>query len=270
VNQIELYEKYHNDPAFHNLGSATYKGDIVKKIYGNKITTILDFGCDSGFAVRKFRKIGYQAFGYEYSKVAFDKYLKEPIFYNDINKIHDTYDMIYSTDVLEHIPEEDIPDVLDNLFHLCNKYVFMTISLRPSSNNNAYHCTLKSRNWWNEKFNDAGFQKDQDTINLVQKRGSRSTKKILSQWNNIGKFGKMFSANPPYELNGEEQPWFFVYKKNIPAANIHSEKIKRIFIVGTGRCGTHSYGAAFKNVNGLTSTHEKFPNARMIRQQALG
>jgi len=39
---------------------------------------------------------------------------------------------------------------------------------------------------------------------------------------------------------------------------------RRIFIVGTGRCGTHSIAAALGTVDGILSTHEKFPLARHI------
>ena len=40
MNQKELYREFHNNPTFYNLGKASYKGKLVKNLYGDKIKTI--------------------------------------------------------------------------------------------------------------------------------------------------------------------------------------------------------------------------------------
>ena len=213
MEQKQIYEEFHNNPVFNNLGKSTYKGGLVENVYGKKITTILDFGCGSGYAVRMMQK-KYKCFGYEYSKTAFDKYLKESYFYNRIEDvICQKYDLIYSTEVMEHIPEELIDFYIDLFYRIANKYIFMTISLRPSSNNNAYHCTLKPRDWWEKKFREHGFIVDYDVVKHCQKKSNKTSKEIFSQWKKLGKKAIEFAENPPYELNGEEQPWYFAFKK---------------------------------------------------------
>jgi len=216
MSQKDLYEKYHDNPAFHNIGSSTFKGDLVSSIYGRSVNTVLDFGCGTGYAVRGLRNLGYEAYGYEYSRVAFEKYGLDGdgIYFNRIEDvIGKKFDLLYSTEVLEHIPEDLIDFYVDFFSRICSRRVFMTISLRPSSDNNAYHCTLKPRAWWESHFIRHGFIVDSDVVSRCQTRGQRSTKQILSQWKGIGEFGVKFADNPPYELNGEEQPWFFAFRK---------------------------------------------------------
>ncbi|MHA2181425.1 MAG: class I SAM-dependent methyltransferase [Promethearchaeota archaeon] len=215
MSQEEIYNKYHKDPKFQNLGKGSYQGDKVRDSFGKTCKTVLDFGCGSGYAVRGLRGLGFDASGYEYSVSGYEKYLKgDEGFYNRIESlIGRKYDLIYSTEVLEHIPEEMIDTYMKILYDICGKYVFMTISLRPSSDNNAYHCTLKSREWWEDKFTKHGFKKIKSIVDKYQKVSKRSTVEILSQWSNVGEFGESFAKKPPYELYGEEQPWFFAFGK---------------------------------------------------------
>lgn len=67
------------------------------------------------------------------------------------------FDAVISTDVLEHIPEDDIPWVLDEIFGFAEKFVFVTIAAFPArklmpDGTNA-HCTIQSLEWWQERLN---------------------------------------------------------------------------------------------------------------------
>ncbi len=62
------------------------------------------------------------------------------------------FDAVISTDVLEHIPEEDIPWVLAEMFAYARQFLFCTIALYPAEKilpdgTNA-HITLKDAGWW--------------------------------------------------------------------------------------------------------------------------
>jgi hypothetical protein len=62
------------------------------------------------------------------------------------------FDVVISTDVLEHITEPDLPWVLDELFGYARKSVFATIACYPArktlpDGRNA-HCTVRSPDWW--------------------------------------------------------------------------------------------------------------------------
>ena len=61
-------------------------------------------------------------------------------------------DGVITTDVLEHIPEEDIAWVLDDLFGAANKFVYAAAACYPARkvlpNGENAHCTVQSPEWW--------------------------------------------------------------------------------------------------------------------------
>ena len=62
------------------------------------------------------------------------------------------FDVVISTDVLEHITEPDLPWILDEMFGYARKFVFANIACYPAKKNlpngqNA-HCTVRSPDWW--------------------------------------------------------------------------------------------------------------------------
>jgi len=64
----------------------------------------------------------------------------------------DHYDAVISTDVLEHIPAEDIPWVLHRLFGLAGRFVYLVAACYPAKKimpdgTNA-HCTIRPPEWW--------------------------------------------------------------------------------------------------------------------------
>lgn len=61
-------------------------------------------------------------------------------------------DAVVCTDVLEHIPESDIPWIVDEMFSFARRFVFASVACYPAmarlpSGENA-HCTVRSPAWW--------------------------------------------------------------------------------------------------------------------------
>lgn len=67
-----------------------------------------------------------------------------------------TFDAVICTDVLEHITEEDIDWVIDELFGYARHFVYGAIACYPAQkilpNGMNAHVTQKSPEWWSEKF----------------------------------------------------------------------------------------------------------------------
>jgi SAM-dependent methyltransferase len=205
-----LYEAYHESKG--HLRSSAFHGPRAQCAYPDA-RRVLDFGCGNGHAVRQMRSRGYDWYGVELSETAFKEHLGEPYFYQgDLTQFDDrSFDLIYSTEVLEHIPEEEVDEVVTHMCRVSRNYLFLTISLRPSSNNNAYHCTLRPRTWWEQKFVANGFEVDREAVTAFQKKTLKSTSDILSRWAKLGPVPASFAANPPYRLFGETQFWFFAF-----------------------------------------------------------
>lgn len=73
--------------------------------------------------------------------------------------LEEAYDGVISTDVLEHITEEDIPWVLDKLFRHATHFVYAVAACYPArkvlpDGQNA-HCTVQPPEWWREQMEGA-------------------------------------------------------------------------------------------------------------------
>lgn len=66
------------------------------------------------------------------------------------------FDAVICTDVMEHIPEQDLDWVIDELFGFARKLVYVCIATYPAgkrfANGENVHVTLKDANWWLRKF----------------------------------------------------------------------------------------------------------------------
>lgn len=116
-----------------------------------KPTEWLDFGCGPATAYREgsfihdriFNELGGKA-------ILYDPAVPE-LSHLDTDR---TYKGVISIDVLEHIPDTDTHNVLDMLFGLCEEWMFLFISTKPTSgklvDNSLAHITIKTREEWVE------------------------------------------------------------------------------------------------------------------------
>jgi cyclopropane fatty-acyl-phospholipid synthase-like methyltransferase len=114
-------------------------------------TSILDFGCGVGSLIHTL-ELKYpqkNIYGYDPGNKNFsDKFENQK------------FDLVISTDVLEHIEPEFLDQTLEFLKEKSNKFYHL-IALAPSrvilpDGRNA-HLILKSKDWWKNKFVDLGY-----------------------------------------------------------------------------------------------------------------
>lgn len=146
---LNLYKEYHKDPNKYPGATVTrFRGDIQKFIKENgPVTSCLDYGCGKGY--QYMGRNLHEEWGIEMPT------LYDPAVPNHNKRPNRTFDMVLSTDVMEHIAEEDVPDVLADIMSLSDRLVFLSISCRPAvallPNGENAHSTVKPWTWWQEQ-----------------------------------------------------------------------------------------------------------------------
>ncbi len=169
---IDIYKKMH-EKGDKNPNSAvsrnpkdTYKGDQTKYyikdiksyIESTNSKTILDYGSGkAAFYKKKDLKILNESDKKEYNTIKDFWNVNKIEFYDVGVKEYQVFpnknfDGIICTDVLEHIPIEDIPWVVKELFSFAKKFVYIKVacsfagSFLPTGEN--AHITVAGPDWW--------------------------------------------------------------------------------------------------------------------------
>ena len=147
---IEEYKKYHAEKNTNYPGNnlKPQLHHIVDLVKDTKSETLLDYGCGKGLQYTKWNhheEIGVMPELYDPAVPEYEDLPEGP------------FHGVYSTDVMEHIPKEHLPEVFDYIFSKAERFVFLAICTRPSiavlpSGENA-HCTVEPMNFWVEMIN---------------------------------------------------------------------------------------------------------------------
>jgi len=156
-------------PGLHALE----KTDLLAQLRALGVRTILDAGCGSG----KFMRRILEKHGEEFTIRGFDiaGNCLDPWFAGQENTLLTTgclwdekglpspNDAVVCTDVLEHIPTEQVPAVLRNLGAAAAKAVFLGIALFPDGFGplvlgTPLHLTVKPPEWWVERTHENGLE----------------------------------------------------------------------------------------------------------------
>lgn len=139
---LHLYKEiYANNKNYGNTGHK-YVDEIANYIRTNKCSKILDFGCGVGLLKKHLLERAIEIDEY-------DPAIKEKsIIYKN------NYDLIITTDVLEHLYENEIEFVIKEMLLLNPKFMLHIISTRKAisvlpDGTNA-HKTIKQGNWWRD------------------------------------------------------------------------------------------------------------------------
>ena len=173
---------YPSGSILNNFTSLDLIGQVSEYFGISNQISVLDLGCAGGKFVCDFIKQGDIGVGLEGSSTAIDgagkvnwkKYYNKNLFLCDIGKpfqleYNDTdmkFDFIHSEEVFEHIPEENIDCLLQNIKkHMKENTICMfgisiitSIQYQPDGTEIDLHVTIKPAEWWMEKFENNGLQ----------------------------------------------------------------------------------------------------------------
>lgn len=144
--QRQLNQELHAErPDFGSRGGVGNEG-VIEIIGRYKeigvINSVLDYGTGKGAFPRSLKEKHPELKVGAYDP-AIEKFSKRP---------QTTFDLVTSFDVLEHVERSSIQAVLEEIFSLTNKIVYLQIDLQPavkrlSSGRNA-HIMLAPPDWW--------------------------------------------------------------------------------------------------------------------------
>jgi sulfatase maturation enzyme AslB (radical SAM superfamily) len=138
LEQAKLYHQ--DDKIWQGTSIINYIPKINQIIKYKDIKTILDYGCGKAKHHPK-----------EWNAIKYDPAIEE---YQNIPQ--DKYDLVISTDVLEHIPVENLKQTINEIFGYSNKWVFISVCCRKAEailpNGYNAHATIESAKWWKELF----------------------------------------------------------------------------------------------------------------------
>lgn len=193
---VKKVEQYVGSAYWTNQGCSNYGASIIKtptqEILSDIISKIkfcrgLDLGCAGGYFVYLMNKKGKDFYGIDISSYVISEAKKT---FKDIesklyvSSIHDLsifpdnyFDVIYSQQVLEHLPTELVPEMCKELYRICTPnaklYLFLILGYngqigKADNDVDQTHINLKTKEWWDEQFINAGFEPiDTDTINEI-------------------------------------------------------------------------------------------------------
>jgi uncharacterized surface protein with fasciclin (FAS1) repeats len=120
--------------------SASIPSGLKQAITDYQISSLLDFGCGKGNVVAALKeKYDFNVSGYDPANSAF-------------SNLPETVELIYSSDVLEHIEPVYLAETLEDIAKRASKVMYHIIACHPAKKNlsdgrNA-HLIIESPGWW--------------------------------------------------------------------------------------------------------------------------
>jgi len=138
---IQQYKQLHEDEADYGTTSAYLFEAVGFLIECLEAETILDYGCGKGRLLKQLQQAFPEKtfYGYDPAIPEYETCPSAPV------------DLVVNTDVLEHIPEEDVGSVLQHISQRSD-HVFFNLhhekaaTILPSGEN--AHCTVKTPRWY--------------------------------------------------------------------------------------------------------------------------
>lgn len=142
--------------------------------------TIIDFGCGTGRAGVKLRDKGYNVVLVDFTDNCRDEEAWIlPFVQADLAESIDVHgDYGYCTDVMEHIPPEDVDKVINNIMSSAKKVFFQISTVDDAMGaiiGQPLHLTVKPFEWWRKKFLSLGY-----AINWRQDNGNAALFYIIN------------------------------------------------------------------------------------------
>lgn len=142
---IQYYRDMHaaSDEKFPGRSTEKHIPDIADLIQETAAETLLDFGCGKG------RQYTQEHIHRQWGGILPTLY--DPGVPEFQVKPTGKWDGVICVDVLEHVPEDAVLDVLRDIIGRATNFVFLNVSTRKAGkllNGEELHCTVHEHDWW--------------------------------------------------------------------------------------------------------------------------
>jgi SAM-dependent methyltransferase len=146
---------YHEDPNYsHSKPLARW---CVNRLDFN---SVLDVGCSAGWAINFFAQQGKDAKGIDVSASAIQHCREQgyKAYQKSVTEIADNYDLIFSTDTMEHLHPDEVDAAIEAQHTCARKYI--AVKICPRKDRASYkdkvghplHQTIRPIPWWINKY----------------------------------------------------------------------------------------------------------------------
>ena len=121
-DRAEIWENY--DPE----NTISKKTAIVKEFIPDDVDTIIDVGCGNGIITNSLNE-DYDVTGVDLSPIALS-YVKGKKIVSSSDSIpveNNSFDMVFSSEMLEHLPDEVLYKTIEELKRISKRYIFITV-----------------------------------------------------------------------------------------------------------------------------------------------
>ena len=164
MDEDEKYKAMWDNPEYRNYSPGELIADKAVEVMGvTKKDTVIDFGCGSGRGGKRINELtGCYVKQVDFADNCRDEDAILPFEVKDLSKPIGLYAKFgYCTDVMEHIPTEQVDSVIKNIMD-CVQSCFFQISLIHDVMGcligQHLHLTVQPVEWWMETFNRLGYQ----------------------------------------------------------------------------------------------------------------
>lgn len=180
----------------------------ILRTFKGEIGSVLDIGAGQGSFVDYANRAGLRCIGYDFSEWAVNNplnYATGNLFVGNATNIaeeNDSYDVVYSSDMLEHIYKSKVPAVIREFYRVTKRWVFLQFpcpgvgdvegefdeeihdKMHPHYAHymHAGHLNMSCRMWWDQLFKDCGFKIRDDLVTIFR---DNTPNPILTNWFNI-------------------------------------------------------------------------------------
>ncbi len=160
-----MYESYWARPdrwGTHSFDDARTLAEQVLGVCGPG--RLLDAGCGMGLLVRTLLQMGVDARGCDVARACVEagnaaapgRFLEGSLLKLPFEDAE--FESVVSTDVLEHLAEEDAARAIAELARVARRNVFLRVSVEPDRDGQ-WHLTVRPREWWEQRLIEAGLRK---------------------------------------------------------------------------------------------------------------